>query len=46
MSGQVIVIAAMVGILWYGGHAIGHGVKRAAIHTGHGIKHVVTLGKK
>jgi hypothetical protein len=47
MSGQVVLVAAVVGVLWLGGSEIAKGAKAVA-HSkfGHGVVHVVTLGKK
>lgn len=46
MDGKVFVIAALAGIVWYGGAAIGHGVKVGAKKTGCGVEKVFTLGHK
>lgn len=45
-SGTVILVAAAVGALWWGGAKIGHGVKVGAIKTGCAIEKVVTVGHK
>jgi hypothetical protein len=41
-----ILVAVAGACIFYGGKAVGHGVKVGAVKTKHAIVHVITLGKK